>query len=191
MAAITKAQIKSIHVALARQGIDDDTYRAKLRLLFNVSSCTQLNRRQASILLTSLGRPLAPVPSTPKRKQNKRRAAPAPVPDNVSSCTQLNRRQASILLKTLGRPLAPVPSTPKRKQNKRRAAPAPVPDNVIRLATPDQLRLINDLVGEITWHTDGGYLSWLNKSFGLCRPRTATDASKIIEGLKGIKSHAP
>ena len=144
MAAISKAQIKSIHVALARQGIDDDTYRAKLRLLFN-----------------------------------------------VSSCTQLNRRQASILLKTLGRPLAPVPSTPKRKQNKRRAAPAPVPDNVIRLATPDQLRLITDLVGEITWRTDGGYLSWLNKSFGLCRPRTATDASKIIEGLKGIKSHAP
>lgn len=52
---ITKAQIKSIHVALSRHRIDDATYRAKLDVMFGVGSCKQLSRRDASVLLKSLG----------------------------------------------------------------------------------------------------------------------------------------
>lgn len=69
-ALITKAQIKAIHVALARQGIEDGIYRQKLRLMFGVDTCKTLNRKQATTLLKSLGLP-APKPA---RKARSRRA---------------------------------------------------------------------------------------------------------------------
>lgn len=77
-APITKAQIKAIHVALARQGIEDDVYRKKLRLMFDVGTCKALSRTQATTLLKSLGLP-APKPA---RKARPRRATRAPG-DNI------------------------------------------------------------------------------------------------------------
>ena len=67
-APITKAQIKAIHVALARHGIEDDAYRQKLRLMFGVDTCKALSRKQATTLLKSLG---LPVPK-PARKARPR-----------------------------------------------------------------------------------------------------------------------
>ena len=52
---ITKAQIRAAHAALARQGIDDETYRALLRAAWDASSCLELDRGQASDLLRRLG----------------------------------------------------------------------------------------------------------------------------------------
>ena len=69
-APITKAQIKAIHVALARHGIEDGLYRQKLRLMFGVETCKALSRQQATTLLKSLGLP-APKPA---RKARPRRA---------------------------------------------------------------------------------------------------------------------
>lgn len=78
-ASITKAQIKAIHVALARQGIEDGIYRQKLRLMFDVDTCKALSREQATTLLKSLGLP-APKPA---RKARPRRARATPHGDNI------------------------------------------------------------------------------------------------------------
>ena len=51
---ITKPQIKAIHVALARQGIDDATYRAMLEVQFGVTTCKDLTTRQAHRLIMRL-----------------------------------------------------------------------------------------------------------------------------------------
>ena len=68
---ITKAQVKSIHIALSRQGIDDATYRGILYDRYGVETCKALTRRQASELLTRLGRPLALPPRLRKRRPNR------------------------------------------------------------------------------------------------------------------------
>ncbi len=74
---ITPAQVKAIHVALARQGIEDADYR---RLLADVgggaASCKDLTRLQASDLLARLGRPLRnpPAEGRPRAPRTPRRA---------------------------------------------------------------------------------------------------------------------
>ena len=65
-AAITKAQIKAIHVAIANLNMDDAAYREKLRLMFDVTTCKALSRRQATILLKALGLPAPKRASKPK-----------------------------------------------------------------------------------------------------------------------------
>ena len=72
---ITPAQVRAIHVALPRRGIDDDEYRGLLRDRFGVDTCKKLNRRQASELLLALGRAL-PQPPGGKRKPRRRQPAP-------------------------------------------------------------------------------------------------------------------
>ena len=79
-ASITKAQIKAIHVALARQGIEDDIYRQKLQFMFDVGTCKALSRQQATTLLQSLGLP-APKPVRQARPR-RGRATRAPG-DNI------------------------------------------------------------------------------------------------------------
>ena len=72
---ITPAQIRAIHVALPRRGLDDDEYRGLLRDRFDVDTCTALTRRQASELLVALGLPL-PQPPGGERKPRRRQPAP-------------------------------------------------------------------------------------------------------------------
>ena len=72
---ITPAQIRAIHAALPRRGLDDDEYRGLLRDRFNVDTCKALTRRQASELLLALGRAL-PQPPGGKRKPRRRQPAP-------------------------------------------------------------------------------------------------------------------
>ena len=77
-AMITTAQIRTIHAALSRRGIDDETYRALLREQFDgVASCKDLSRSDAHRLINTLfGGPL------PRRRQRIRTPAdPRPVGD--------------------------------------------------------------------------------------------------------------
>lgn len=62
-AAISPAQVRAIHAALAHHGIDDPTYREMLAA-YGASSCKELSRRQASDLLYRIGRPLRRPPGT-------------------------------------------------------------------------------------------------------------------------------
>ena len=88
---ITPAQVKSIHVALNRLGLGDGEYRAMLKD-WNVSTCKDLTRRQASDLLARLGRPLANAPgSRPKPAARRRIANPAerPSAENADGVVRL------------------------------------------------------------------------------------------------------
>lgn len=76
-APITPAQVRAIHVATSRQGIDDATYRAMLRVRYGVGTCKDLTRRQASDLLAHLGRPLPRPPGSGPAPSPRRRAAEA------------------------------------------------------------------------------------------------------------------
>ena len=67
---ITRAQVRAVHAAKSRMGLDDDTYRAILEERYGVRSCKQLSRRQATELLTGLGRPL------PRPARERQRRAP-------------------------------------------------------------------------------------------------------------------
>lgn len=60
----TKAQIRSIHVAKAAQGLEDGEYRDMLEARFGRRSSKELTRRQASELLATFGRRL---PNPPGR----------------------------------------------------------------------------------------------------------------------------
>lgn len=71
---ITRAQVRAIHVAITRQGIDDEDYRARLRAGWGVTTSKALTRRQASQLLHELQVPMpAPVrkehPPRPRRRR--------------------------------------------------------------------------------------------------------------------------
>lgn len=72
---ITQGQVKLIHVMLAKQGIDDDDYRAMLESLYGVDTCKKLTRKQANELLTRLGAGHKPKPAQPKPAPPRRRDA--------------------------------------------------------------------------------------------------------------------
>ena len=96
---ITPAQIRAIHVALPRRGLDDDEYRGLLRDRFNVDTCKALTRRQASELLLALGRALPRPPGG--RKPRRRRPAPrAKAAPNVQRMITPGQRE---LIETLAR----------------------------------------------------------------------------------------
>lgn len=84
--AITPAQIRAIHVALHRRGIEDDDYRQILRDGWNVDTCKRLTRRQASELLRRLGAPRK------ERRTPGRRRRPA-LPDNVTPLATAAQRR--------------------------------------------------------------------------------------------------
>lgn len=73
---ITASQVRSIRVALARHGIDEETYRAMLAR-YGVATSKALTRRQASELLTTLGHPLPRPPGSGPAPTRRRRAAEA------------------------------------------------------------------------------------------------------------------
>lgn len=75
---ITPAQVRSIHVALRRRGIDDAEYRALLSDMFGADTCKNLTRRQASDLLALLGRPLPRPPGAPRERPPREPRQPAP-----------------------------------------------------------------------------------------------------------------
>lgn len=99
----------------------------------------------------------------------------------TDSSTKLTIQQASSLLdvmKKFGFQLKP---------NK----PTPVKDTtiVVSMVTPSQRSLINHLIKEINWQTPNGYARWLKAKMGLDVVATKAQASRVIEGLKGLKEH--
>ena len=138
--AITRSQIRAIKMAQRAQGIEDGEYRQILDSQFQVSSCTELTRRQASELLTMFGRELANPPGQPKKKIRAGAAAPAPAQAGVTA-----------------------------------------------MATPDQRRLIAELVGEIGWMDEAAYNRWLWNSLRIRAVATRGQAAKAIEGLKAMR----
>lgn len=142
---ITRSQIKAIHVAKSRAGIDDDLYREMLMNGWGVASSKGLTRAQANELLTRMGRPLRNPPGSRKPRLS---VVPDAKPEPVCTC-----------------------------------------GNVAALPTPAQRRFIAELVGEIDWQAS--YESWLRTNMGIDRVKTREQAVRVIEGLKGIKRHAP
>ncbi|MFA7465182.1 MAG: hypothetical protein WCY54_09020, partial [Syntrophales bacterium] len=67
-----------------------------------------------------------------------------------------------------------------------RISRGPVPHNVILLLSPEQLAMINSLRAEIRWRYMDGYERWLKKYMKLSTIRTSLEASRVIEGLKGL-----
>lgn len=141
--AITRSQIRAIKMAQRAQGIEDMEYRQILDSQFQVSSCTELTRRQASELLTTFGRELA----NPPGKQEKKR--------------------------------------------RRRTTVQPAPDGVTAMATPDQRRLIGELVEEIGWMDEAAYKRWLRSSMRMRSVSTRAQAARVIEGLKAMRRRQP
>lgn len=103
----------------------------------------------------------------------------------VKSCKELDRAQAHKLIMKLNGGRA---KPRKRRPIKNPAQPVPQhQDSVVYLATPAQCQLIYDLQQEISWdHTDG-YQRWLKTCLGLDKVRDRDEASRVIQGLKGLK----
>lgn len=100
----------------------------------------------------------------------------------VDTCKGLSRHQASAFLSDLGLPLSRRTRTPAPKRPRRRTPPG-----VVRMASPAQRRLIEALASEIDWRVEDGFRRWLRRNLGMSRVSTSADASRVIEGLKGLK----
>ena len=103
----------------------------------------------------------------------------------ASSCKDLTRRQASELLTMFGRDLRNPPGKQDKKRRRRTVQPAP--DGVTAMATPDQRRLIGELVEEIGWMDEAAYTRWLWKSMRIRKVATRAQAARVIEGLKAMR----
>ena len=106
----------------------------------------------------------------------------------VKSCKELTRAEANQLLTHL---YGGAKKRRRRPSRKRQAAgrPAPAGANVVAMVTQKQLQLIDGLAREIEWRAGGGLDAWMKASYGITRIRTSAEASKVINGLKGLKQH--
>lgn len=103
----------------------------------------------------------------------------------ADSATKLTRRQATAVITHLnGKGFRVIP-----KRNPPATKPAPRQARVTALITPNQRALINHLVNEIAWRTPDGYQRWLSAKMKLQVVATRQQASRVIEGLKGLKEH--
>ena len=108
----------------------------------------------------------------------------------AGSCLDLTVSQANELLNRLNKGHRKPEKPPRRRQKIRNPATPPVDDSpVVTLVTPAQLSLLDEMRGEITWEATDGYQRWLTRSLGIRRVRTTTEASRVIQGLKGLKRH--
>lgn len=104
---------------------------------------------------------------------------------SVATHKDLTRREASDLLRVLGLPLARRPG--EQPPRLPRPRPAPAPPGVTHLPTPAQQRLIFELASEIEWGQPDGFGGWLQRNQGIERVATASQAWRVIEGLRAIK----
>ena len=105
----------------------------------------------------------------------------------ASSCKELSRRQASELLTMFGRELLNPPGEMPKKKRAPRAPAAAAQPGVTPMATPDQRRLIADLVAEIGWMDEDAYSRWLWKFMLIRKVATRAQAARAIEGLKAMR----
>jgi len=84
--------------------------------------------------------------------------------------------------KTLGFKIEPK----KRERKAKRPGVSKLPSNVVLLASQEQLNLIEILKERVAWRFSDGYERWLSKFLKASSVRTASEARKVIEGLKGL-----
>ncbi len=75
----------------------------------------------------------------------------------------------------LSRRRRPFPGGQKRKSG-----------NMVALASQAELAKIDALSGLVTWKVENGQQRWMKKRFKMDQVKTAGDALKVIEGLKGM-----
>ena len=68
--------------------------------------------------------------------------------------------------------------------DRRRARQTPA--NVVAIASRDQMELIDALVQKIHWRVEDGFQRWLTRYMKIEKVKTAAQASRTIEGLKGM-----
>jgi hypothetical protein len=61
-----------------------------------------------------------------------------------------------------------------------------LPDNVLHMVSPQQIAKIQHLIEDIHWNHVDGYARWLKKYYGLDRIKYSLEASRVMEGLKGL-----
>ena len=135
---VTRAQIRAIHVAVARQGIENEDYRARLRAGWGVATSKALTRRQTSQLLHELH---VPMPAAPQKEY------------------------------------PPRPRRPRR----------PAAWGAVRMISPAQRGLIEQLAAEIDWREPNGCRRWLRSNMGLERAASADQVARVIQGLLAMR----
>ena len=95
----------------------------------------------------------------------------------VMSSKDLSRAEASKVISELA----------KKADGSAPAKPVTTGGNVTALATPAQKALIGHLVREVAWHAHGSFADWLLANQGIGQVITKEQASRTIEGLKGLK----
>lgn len=63
------------------------------------------------------------------------------------------------------------------------------PANVVDLPSVVQMEMIETLKSRVAWRVEDGYQRWLTKYMRIDRVKTAAQASRVIEGLKGMVKH--
>ena len=75
---ITPGQVRAVHAALPRAGLDDAAYRLLLGEVYGVRSCKELSSAQANELLANLNLSPRPRPKPQPRPARRRAARQAP-----------------------------------------------------------------------------------------------------------------
>jgi hypothetical protein len=61
-----------------------------------------------------------------------------------------------------------------------------LPGNVTLMVSPQQTHMIDHLVADVHWKVRDGFRRWLMKYYGLTIIKTSIEATRVIEGLKGL-----
>jgi hypothetical protein len=107
----------------------------------------------------------------------------------VCSSKDLTRAEASKVIVEMTHKLQDAAPAPTSQKPRKKPDPITTQGNVTALATPPQRALIGHLSAEVNWYSHGSYEDWLRKNMGLDRVVTKEEASRVIEGLKGLKRH--
>ena len=99
-----------------------------------------------------------------------------------TSSKQLTYFEADNLIDYFARQGAKIKSTRYRRTLGNRG-------NVIFLPSSEQLEMIESLKARVAWRVEDGYQRWLSKYMRIDRVKTAAQASRVIEGLKGMVKH--
>jgi len=107
----------------------------------------------------------------------------------VSSCTQLTQAQATKLIEHFGA----IGFALRGASGSARSATAPARwkgartgGKVVHLASQAELNKITALSYLVEWRRGDGLKRWLDARFAIKKVRTAREAFKVIEGLKGM-----
>lgn len=171
----TKKQTDTIHAFKHSLQMSDDAYRMLIaRHGQGVMHSNELSRKQASAVISEMEFKSGQTPTKMNYRFTRETGKPAKPGKSLSkdeaklAISELLEMHGVVAIKT---------------------APVTTKDNVVALATPPQRALIGHLVLEVNWYEHGSFEAWLLKNMGLEQVATKEEAARVIEGLKGLKSH--